>query len=275
MSTAVEQFMSAPPAPPGGNTPWASRYAAEIRQAIVRQASRQPRSQQEFLGPSELGAECDRQVIGKMIGAPVTNHVSDPWPSIVGTAVHAWLADKFQRENELSGMRWLTETKVAPDPMHPGTADLYDYAEQAVGDWKILGPTTMAKVTSPAGPPRRYRVQMLLYALGFRNFGLKVRRLALIALPRTAATLDQMYVWEHLCGPGDDAVIAEVLRVTRVRRAIAAVIMAGQMRLADVPATPDNDECFFCPLYRPQAAYDDVSQGWTGCPGTLLNTRPG
>ena len=38
---------------------------------------------------------CDRQVVSKMCGEPVTNHVADPWPSVVGTAVHAWLAEKF------------------------------------------------------------------------------------------------------------------------------------------------------------------------------------
>lgn len=273
MSTAVEQFMSAPPAPPGGNTPWASRYAGELRRVIVRQASRQPRNVQEFLGPSELGAECDRQVIGKMIGAPKTNNVSDPWPSVVGTAVHAWLADKFERENELSGMRWLTETKVAPHPQHPGTGDLYDYAEEAVVDWKILGPTSIAKVMSPAGPGRRYRAQLQLYAAGFRNFGLRVKRVALAALPRTAATLDSMYVWDKPHDSDDDALVAEVLRVTGVRQQIARVILAGQMQLADVPATPDNDECFFCPLYRPQSSGEPASLGWTGCPGTLLLTR--
>ena len=205
MSTAVAQMMSAPPSPPGSNTPWGARYAAELRQVIVRQASRQPRNQQEFLGPSELGTVCDRQVVGKMIAAPVTNHVPDPWPSIVGTAVHAWLADKFARENDLIGMlRWLTETRVAPDPMHPGTADLFDLFEGALVDWKALGPTSMDKVKSPAGPPRKYQVQLLLYARGFRNYGAQVKRIALVALPRTAATLDAMYVWEHVINQAAD-----------------------------------------------------------------------
>ena len=26
--------------------------------------------------------------------APATNHISDPWPSIIGTAVHAWLLSR-------------------------------------------------------------------------------------------------------------------------------------------------------------------------------------
>lgn len=262
--------MAAVPAPPGSNTPWGARYAAEIRQVIVRQASRQPRNVQLHVGPSEMGAVCDRQVVGKMIAAPKTNNVSDPWPSIVGTAVHAWLAEKFERENELNHvLRWLTETRVSPHPLHPGTSDLYDYLEEAVGDWKILGPSSMAKVQSPDGPPRQYVVQMLLYALGFLNFGLRVRRIALIALPRTAASLDSMYVWDHPVAAEDWDLVAEVLRVTEIRRLIALEILAGHMRLDDVPVTPDSDACFWCPFYRPQAAYD----GGPGCPGTLLLTR--
>lgn len=269
-TSEVEAFMQAAPVPamPQGNTLWASRYAADLRQVIVRQASRQPRSVQLFLGPSELGAECDRQVIGKMIAAPRTNHVSDPWPSIVGTAVHAWLAEKFRLENELNGtLRWLTETRVAPHPQHPGTADLFDLLEAALVDWKILGPTSIDKVRSPDGPSRRYKVQLLLYALGFRNYGARVDRIALVALPRTAATLDAIYVWEHPCDPAaDDALIAEVLRVTGIRRMIAAEILKGGMRIEEVPITPDSDECFFCPFYRPQAIRDGV-----GCPGTTVN----
>ena len=108
-------------------------------------------------------------------------------------------------------IRWLTETRVSPHPLHPGTADLYDALEGVLGDLKVLGPTSMAKVQSPDGPSRRYKVQMLLYAAGFRNFGLPVKRIALIALPRTAATLDSMYVWGHDCGPDDDLLVEEVL----------------------------------------------------------------
>ena len=266
MSTAVAQMMSAPPSPPGSNTPWGARYAAELRQVIVRQASRQPRNQQEFLGPSELGTVCDRQVVGKMIAAPVTNHVPDPWPSIVGTAVHAWLADKFARENDLIGMlRWLTETRVAPDPMHPGTADLFDLFEGALVDWKALGPTSMDKVKSPGRPAP----QVSGAAAPVRPGLPQLRRGGKADSPGRAAP--------HGGHPGrhvrvgarsrhsqvDDALVDEVLRVTEVRRQIAARILEGRMTLAQVPATPDSGECFYCPLYRPQAAYD----GGPGCPG--------
>jgi hypothetical protein len=247
----------------GGNTPYAARYARELREIAVRQAHRQPRSVQRTLGPSELGHECDRQVIGKMSGQPITNHVVDPWPSIVGTAVHAWLAEKFKLENTIDNiLRWVPEMRVFPDPRYPGTADLYDAAEQNLVDHKVLGPTTMAKIQSAEGPPLHYVVQLLLYARGYRNLGLPVRRVILAAWPRTSPTLDSMYCWERVYTPADDELITEVLARTELRRQVASAVMAGRIPIEAVPRKP-GDDCFFCPWFRPQSARD----GGPGCPG--------
>jgi hypothetical protein len=261
-----EAFMAAAPSLPSGNTAFASAYAHELREIIVRQAHRQPRNMQSHLGPSEIGAECDRQVVGKLAGEPVTNHVPDPWPSIVGTAVHAWLAEKFGLENRLNGLaipRWLTEQRVSPHPSYPGTADLYDTQYRAVVDWKILAPTSLAKVRRPEGPPVHYQVQLLLYALGYRNMGLPVDRVMLAALPRTEPTLDAMYVWEHQYSALDDTVIEAVLGKTAIRRQIADEVLSRRLPITAVPITPGDDSCFWCPFYRPQSARD----GGPGCPG--------
>ena len=246
MQPTLAGFMKAVPAQPGGNTPWASIYGAGLREVIDRQARRAPRSLQIHLGPSELGAVCDRQVVGKMAGEPSTNNVKDPWPSIVGTAVHAWLADAFANENLLNGMvRWVPEVRVTPVLAHPGTADLYDAAECAVVDWKVLGPTSLAKVKSANGPPRKYVVQLLLYAMGWRNLGLEVRRVVLAALPRASATLHEMYCWERPHTASDDVLISEVLAETQLRAAIARRVMAREVRIEDVPVTP-SDDCIWC-----------------------------
>jgi len=101
-----------------------------------------------------------------------------------GTSVHAWLAEAFNRENARIGRRrWLTELRVAPTDEHPGSTDLYDVDEQAVVDWKDLGPTSLAKIKS-GRIPRHYHVQLLLYGLGCLRAGLPVRRVVLVALPR-------------------------------------------------------------------------------------------
>jgi LAGLIDADG DNA endonuclease family protein len=127
-----------------------------------------------------------------------------------------------------------------------------------------LGPTSMAKIQSPDGPPRVYKVQLLLYWLGCRLAGYDARRIALIALPRTAPSLDGMYVWGCEPGPEEIALLQEVIRVTAVRRQIAVEILKGTMHLSQVPITPDPNSCWYCPFWRPQSAKD----GGPGCPGT-------
>lgn len=264
MTISVAEFMSAAPVRLEGNTPWASRYAAELRRVVVEQATNSARNLQVHLGPSELGVPCDRQVVGKLAGLPVTNHVVDPWPSVVGTAVHAWLADAFTAANAgLDFPRWLAEQRVVPHPDHSGTADLYDAKEMAVVDHKILGESSMAKVRSVSGPPIHYQIQLLLYGKGYRNLGLPVTRVALAAYPRTAASLDGLYVWERATGPQDDALIEEVFRLTDRRKEIAQQLVSGQIAFTDIPVSADDDLCFFCPFFRPQAKRDHGP----GCPG--------
>jgi hypothetical protein len=262
--TRAAEFMSASPAPLNGNSPWGSRYAAELRRVVVEHAARAPRSQQVHLGPSEIGHACDRQVVGKMAGLPVTNHVADPWPSVVGTAVHAWLADAFTADNTRHGVRWVPEQRVIPHPDHPGTADLYDAATQSTVDHKLLGESSMAKIRQPEGPPRHYLVQLLLYGRGYRLLGLPVRRIVLAAWPRTGSSLDGLYVWEREHTPADDELIDEVFAQTAERAAMAELLRAGLIDLMHVPAEPDED-CYFCPFYRPESARD----GLYGCPGTI------
>lgn len=264
MTITPAEFMASAPRGMEGSSEWASRYARELRGIIVRHATLAPRSQQVHLGPSELGVECDRQVVGKLAQERKTNNVSDPWPSIVGTAVHGWLASAFTDENIRERvLRWATETAVAPHPDYPGHSDLYDALEQAVVDWKVLGASSLAKVRSPAGPSRKYRIQLILYGIGFRALGLPVRRVVLAALPRTASSLDGMYVWDHVLTEQDDAMAAAVIERTSVRKLVAAEVAAGRMSLLQVPASPDDDECYFCPFYRPQSRYDSLG----GCPG--------
>lgn len=254
------------PAPLNGNTPWASAYAGELRRVAVEHAARAPRSVQQHLGPSELGHACDRQVVGKMAAVPATNHVTDPWASIVGTAIHAWLADAFTGDNVRSGVaRWLAEQRVVPHPDHPGTADLYDAHEAAVVDHKCQSESMAGKVRQH-GPPLHYQVQLKLYGLGYHALGLPVRRVVLASWPRTKSTLDPLYVWETDFSP-DDPQLAWVFQATAARTQAAQLVSAGALDIMQVPAAPSDDDCYFCPLYRPAA-----TDGGVGCPGTKGTT---
>lgn len=246
-----------------GNDDTAVQIAAEVRGIATQAANRAPRSLQVHLGPSELGVECDRQVVGKLLQLPATNHVSDPWPSIVGTAVHAWMDDTFSQPEH--GGRWLTETRVVPHPDHSGTADLYDTANARVLDHKCLGASTMNALRTQ-GPPRHYYVQLLLYALGYVRAGYPVTSVAIIAWPRTESSLAGVYVWHHTITEDDWRLVGQVLDETQTRKDWAALVQAGAATIDQVPRTPGKG-CHHCPQYRPQSAVD----GGVGCPGQLAN----
>ncbi len=249
-----------------GNSPWAQRYARELRDVVFRYAARSPRTLQRHLGPSELGQPCDRQVITKMAGPAHildTNHISDPWASIVGTAIHAFLEEAFGWDSAEGPIkdRWLTERRVTPDPAspepHPGTADLYDATTRTLVDHKGQGEGVRAKLRAQ-GPPVHYRMQMLLYAAGYMHEGFPVDRVALVSWPRTKSTLDDMYVWEHVLTGEDLEEVVALIEKTKVREDLAKFVAAGELDWRDIPATPSDEGCHYC---------------WTG--NTEITTRDG
>jgi len=147
--------------------------------------------------------------------------------------------------------------------------------EQCVDDHKFLGESSMTKIRK--GWPRKYKVQLMLYGLGYVLLGLPVRRVVIAAYPATAASLDGLYVrdleftsdgYELL--PENAALLREVFEQTERRRALADQLLAQKLRFEDVAMDPDSDECFFCPFYRPQAAKDNGP----GCPGTAAPKVP-
>jgi LAGLIDADG-like domain len=150
MTISPAEFMARAPKPFAGNSAWAEAYALTLRRVVIDYAAHSPRTLQTALGPSEIGTPCDRQVVGKLAGLPQTNHIVDPWASIVGTALHAWFADAFRWDNEFHNyVRWLAEFRVYPHLEHPGTGDLYDFTEQACVDHKGIAADT--PIPTPGG----------------------------------------------------------------------------------------------------------------------------
>lgn len=262
-----------------GNSAWAQRYSQELREVVVRYADRLPRNVQRHLGPSELGHLCDRQLIGKMAGVELghanSNHMHDPWASIVGTAIHAFLEEAFTWESQRliqevkeTEVRWLTERRVTPDPAsrspHPGTADLYDTKNATLNDHKCQSEHVRDKLRRQ-GPPHHYFMQMLLYAVGYMHEGYDVDRICLISWPRTKSTLDDMFVWEHVITAADIDLVVDLIAKTEVREQLAVMLRQGELNLFDIPMTPSDADCQFCPFYRPDAA---TNPNIKGCPGT-------
>lgn len=269
MSSKLDAFRAAArpmaSASHSGNNPDAVRIAAECRDLVRTASERSPRSTQVHLGPSELGVECDRQIVHKLLQLPTTNHVSDPWPSIVGTGGHMWMEEAFSNADPA---RWFTERKVTPMDGHSGTADLYDAQTFGVLDHKFLGSTTHKQLQKD-GPPRNYYVQLLLYALGYIRAGYRVDYVAILAWPRTGGKLAGLYVWQHKITAEDWQLVEQVVADTARRKALAAEVAAGRLSIDDVPRHPTDGGCYHCPAYRPEAAKDNGP----GCPG-IAGNRP-
>lgn len=229
---------------PRGNNPLSTQLAADVADVLIRASGGSARSRQRHVGPSEIGHPCDRQVAGKLAGlADGMGSSGDPWPSIVGTAVHAWLAEAF---THVDARRWLTERSVTPIPGHSGTADLYDVDRMAVLDHKVMGASTLAKLTI-SGPSRVYLVQLLLYALGYMKAGFRVEHVGIVAYPRVGSSLSGIYVWTMPMDAAARDLLVQVMAELTRRKAYAAQLEARTLTLADVPATPDT--CTFCPFH--------------------------
>jgi hypothetical protein len=82
-----------------------------------------------------------------------------------------------------------------------------------------------------------------------------------------------MYVWDHPLTEEDEQLVQEVAFQTEVRRVFAYGLQTGRLTLRDIPATPDDHECYYCPFYSPEVAHNG-SISRVGCPGTIGH-RPG
>ena len=168
-----------------------------LRRLVRNKEKFKPRTMQTSIGPSQVGNPCDRSLafaaaeeVGRVEafspGMPV-RPVSDPWRSIVGTAVHEWLDEACQQDP----YRWVTNrgvtaTYTAPDGEVVevrGHFDLYDTDTRMLIDHKVLGKTSLLKLIRQ-GPKPEYRVQGHLYALGLSQQGYPVETVAIAAWAR-------------------------------------------------------------------------------------------
>lgn len=251
-------------AEPGGKDAFAERIRRDLIEVIRWADGDSERSKQVEPGPSEIGNPCDRFLAYRIAGVPAVNTYTDPWPAIVGTAIHQWLESAFQRFQAAAGaVRWSTELTVDPDPLVKGHLDLFDHWEYMVCDWKSLG-TTKLRQWRKDGPPDNNIDQVNLYAKGRVNAGHEVRKVCLIGIPR-AGWLDDMIVWV------DD------YRPERAQRALDRLYRVGQdllrldvlqhpQRFADIPVTP-MDNCSWCPYWRPEGRDKERPADLTGCNG--------
>lgn len=169
--------------------------------AVVDSIVNQPRSLQAHIGPSEMGVDCSITLLHKLNGDQEPERDKVPWKPTVGTGVHTYLEEAFDRVGR-SGrdpLRWLTERKVtvghiAGKPV-TGSCDLFDLWNQAVIDHKCVGDRTGAKYRK-SGPSAQYRAQAHLYGKGWEDAGMRPNLVMIVFLPRDG-DLEDAFFWSE------------------------------------------------------------------------------
>jgi len=246
----------------GGNT--------EVRDLLVdillEHEKRRPRTMQKALGPSEIGDPCDRSLAYKISGFPEPeSFVDDPWFAMLGTGIHAIIADALAEQNNLAKAAgysppWLIEHRVEVAPGITGTTDAYNIWKRMVLDHKLVGKTSQEK-TRKHGPKTGYRVQGHAYGLGMVRQGYEVDLIAIALYPRHNYLTKSMYVWSE---PFNPSIVYKALERLEIIAQLVKLLnpLGDPIRFTEFRKFP-SDECQYCPWFRP-----GQDSGVT-CPGNV------
>ena len=250
-------------AEPGNEDPFTLMLKSQLIEIILWGEDQNPRGHQVLIGPSEIGDVCDRRIGYRIAGVEPCNTEFDPWPSIMGTAVHSWLQDTVNKWVEKEGQTdWFTEATLNINDFVEGHSDLYWVKHHTVIDWKTAGPDVLKKIRAE-GPPPGYVIQAHMYGYGFEQTGMPVKKVALAFLGR-AGWLKDMYLWVA----DYDRSIAEnaMGRLYRIANKVVTMDVLNQShRWEQIEATPSNS-CGFCNWYAP-GKDSETGADATGCPG--------
>lgn len=248
----------------------AGQITTMVTDDVKHAAAHAPRSLQRAPGPSELGTPCTRRLAYKAIGQDPVNNDTDPWASIQGTSVHAWMAATYDVKNRAARRdrgdhvstptpadRYLVEHRIHLPYNISGSSDLFDRETGTVIDWKLTSLKNIAGYRKN-GPGAQYRAQAHLYGLGLVLAGEHVEHVADVFLPRGGRITD-LHVWTE---PFDPAIAAEALaRYNTTTLALAALNpVDSPERWAMFPTAESH--CVFCPYHLPMSS--DLGRG---CPG--------
>lgn len=160
--------------------------ARRLADALVEHDAARPRSLQEGIGASGLGAGCDRRLAYTKAGVGREDNTAS-LPAIIGTAVHAHI------ENILANRpRYIIEGEVEYRGI-PGNLDAYDTIDRVAIDWKTTKRDNIRKWRRD-GVPTQYQIQAQTYAAGLSETGKTPRHVAIVAIP-TDASMDYIHAW--------------------------------------------------------------------------------
>lgn len=202
------------------------------------------RSSQAHLGPSELGSECDRKLVYRLKGVQATSYGGGvKWAASVGTGVHTQMEAMTTWLDGGRG-RFLVEHHVTIiEGELEGTLDAYDRMRKRVIDWKSPSMRATRKYKLE-GVGQQYYIQGQIYALGLAMQGETPKDIAIVMVPRDAASLEQgihVEVFDYLPSVAHKAVD----KFKRLRD--LALTVSSPL---EVDATPTN-LCSYCAWYSP------------------------
>lgn len=174
------------------------------------------------------------------------------------------MADIYEWADGRSG-RFAVETPLSfPSRVMPkGTGDLLDrtFGNGTFIDWKFMGTWSLNNLRKN-GPSPVYKVQIHTYALGAVIRGEKIRKVAIVGMPRQGTSLDDMYVWSE----DFNRSIAEdaLARVHKISDSIGeegygAPVQAHAGIAKSFAVAPD---CRYCPFSLPGSS--DLNHGCNG-----------
>ena len=147
-----------------------------LKTALVDNDKARDRSLQKEIGASSVYG-CSRQAWNIIHAQEKTNFNTESLGAIIGTAVHAVLAEAM-KEQDVWGDDFLIEEEFKT-PDLKGHIDLYIKSARMVIDWKTTTKKNMSKF-----PSEQQRMQVQLYGYLLEENGYTVDTVALCAIPR-------------------------------------------------------------------------------------------
>jgi predicted RecB family nuclease len=201
------------------------------------------RSTQVEIGPSQIGG-CRRQVYHQLVGTPETNPNTEALAAILGTFIHAGVAEAIKREDPFGDNFLIEQEFVAGDLK--GHVDLYIKDQKTIVDWK----TTKLK-SLRFFPSTQQRLQVQIYGYLLTANGYEVENVALVAIPRDG---EMAQIKTHI----------ELYDPEVARQGLAWLEEVKQLVISsESPPAPEKD-ALFCVNY---CSYYDAT-GELGCPST-------
>jgi CRISPR/Cas system-associated exonuclease Cas4 (RecB family) len=147
-----------------------------LKVALVDNDKARERSLQTEIGASSVYG-CSRQAWSIIHKVEKTNRDTESLGAIIGTAVHAVLAEAMKEQDPFGDDFLIEQGFSTPDLK--GHIDLYIKSAKTVIDWKTTTKKNMSKF-----PSEQQKMQVHLYGYLLEENGYEVENVALCAIPR-------------------------------------------------------------------------------------------